>query len=433
MVGRLVGRYLVVKTLAAGGFGTVHLAVQHTMPSKKAAVKVLHPQDDPAMLELFLRKFKAEAEALAVVSHPNVVQLLDFGTQDDAPYMVMEFVEGARTLADEIRGRLRHGRGFSPGEIRSLLEQTANGLDAAHAKGITHRDIKPENLMLQSVAGNPMLVRIVDFGLARFEEHGTRTSKAMGTPTYMAPEQLALREVGPWTDLYALGVVAHELMTGRLPFSGRTAQEVFAKKISPTYDPLAELNDLHLPRMVEAFLRRSLARDPGNRYRTCSQFKAGLVDACRELEAAGPRYAASLDAPSASQTSVGESQATRLAEAPPRTGTLQPTEPRNASQQPATRGPARVSVEPLLRVETSSGRRRSWLPMLILAVGLVVAPLLLVPRLAQRPAQPDNQAPASQPATRELPEAPAAPADGAPAAPAKASAAACEPDCEARV
>jgi|GEM_PF-4954257 len=284
-VGKLIGRYLAVKVLGSGGFGTVHLALQHAMLSKKAAVKVLHPQEDPAVLAMLLKKFKAEAEALAVVSHPNVVQLLEYGTQDDSPYMVMEFVEGARTLKDEIQKRVLRGEGFTVAEVQSLLEQTVNGLEAAHSKGIIHRDIKPENLMLQTVAGNPLLVRIVDFGLAKFTEAGTRTSKAMGTPTYMAPEQLHQAGLGPWTDLYAVGVVAFELLTGRLPFPGRTSQEVVVKKIDPAYDPLSQVSDLHLQDGAVSFLRRALARDAENRYRTTEQFRMGLIEACKTLDA----------------------------------------------------------------------------------------------------------------------------------------------------
>jgi serine/threonine protein kinase len=283
----LVGKYLAVRLLGAGGFGTVFLALQHAMLSKKAALKILHVQEDPHVLESLIKKFKAEAEALAVISHPNVVQLLEYGTQDDAPYMVMEFVEGSRTLKSEVQERVLHGQGFTVHEVQSLLEQTAHGLEAAHSKGIIHRDIKPDNLMLQTVAGNPLLVRIVDFGLAKFTEAGTRTSKAMGTPTYMAPEQLRQEGLGPWTDLYAVGVVAFELLTGRLPFPGRTTQEVLAKKIDPAYDPLSQVQDLQLPEPVRSFLKRALARDPGNRYRNAGEFRTGLAQACDVLAGTG--------------------------------------------------------------------------------------------------------------------------------------------------
>jgi len=250
------------------------------MLTKQAALKLLNMQKDAAVLDLVLRKFRAEAETLSVVQHPNVVQFLEHGNHERRPYLVMEYVEDARTLRDEIRARETRGRGFSRDEVVALLEQTVNGLDAAHSKGVVHRDIKPENLMLQSVAGNPLLIRIVDFGLARFSEARTLTSKAMGTPQYMAPEQIRSQPPGPWTDLYALGVVAFELLTGRGPFPGRTSQEIIGKKIDHTYDPIATVQDLALSEPTVRFLRRALARDAEARYRSCDQFRAGLVDFC---------------------------------------------------------------------------------------------------------------------------------------------------------
>jgi len=439
LVGRLVGRFLAVKLLGMGGFGTVHLALQHAMLSKKAALKVLHPQDDPETLALLLKKFKAEAEALAVVSHPNVVQLLDYGTADDAPFLVMEYVEGARTLHDEIQERIGHGRGFTPDEIRALLEQTANGLDAAHAKGILHRDIKPENLMLQSVAGNPLLVRIVDFGLAKFDQAGTRTSKAMGTPTYMAPEQLRQQGLGPWTDLYAVGVVAYELLSSRLPFPGRTVQEIIAKKINPTYDPLADLGDLHLPPAAEDFLRRCLARDPNNRYRNAAQFKAGLADACQALGDPGraaPRGpSTALDAElahlAAGEKKRADKETVRLFDdkvlnvAPPRP----PTAARPATPKP----PAAAAPSPVrLRLEEEKPRTSRLAiglgALALLALGLTIG-LGLTGRSSSPTPGPEAPAPAAAaPVATPLPATPATPDP----APAPKAAAACEPDCDER-
>jgi len=133
--------------------------------------------------------------------------------------------------------------------------------------------------MLQVVEGNPLLVRIVDFGLAKFTEERTSSSKAMGTPAYMAPEQLLQRDLGPWTDLYAVGVVAFGLLTGRRPYPGRTSQEIIAKKVDPAYDPLERIIDVPLPELVRAFLRRALARDTAERFRTGQAFREALEKA----------------------------------------------------------------------------------------------------------------------------------------------------------
>jgi uncharacterized protein (TIGR02145 family) len=283
LVGRLLGRYLLVRTIGAGGFGTVYLALQQNMPSKKAAVKVLHRVEDPLALDANLKKFQGEAEAMAAISHPNVVHLLDYGRQDDAPFLVMEYVEGGRSLKEEVQDRALSGCGFSTEEVCAILRQVVDGLAAAHAKGIIHRDVKPENLMLQPVSGNPLFIRILDFGLAKFTERGTQTSKLFGTPTYMAPEQLMQRGFGPWTDLYAVGVVAFDLLTGRRPFPGHTHQEILGRKLDPDYDPLSVVSDLNLDPALIAFLRKSLAREPEARYRSGEEFRAGLEEVRRAL------------------------------------------------------------------------------------------------------------------------------------------------------
>jgi serine/threonine protein kinase len=123
------------------------------------------------------------------------------------------------------------------GVVRHVLEQVLNALEAAHALDIVHRDIKPDNVMLQSVPGDPCFVRVLDFGLARFLESQRETSLLLGTPAFMAPEQVTREGIGPWTDLYALGVLAFEMLTGRRPFDGETPQEVLAKKLDPDFDP----------------------------------------------------------------------------------------------------------------------------------------------------------------------------------------------------
>jgi serine/threonine protein kinase len=353
LIGRPIGGYLPVDLLGTGGFGRVYLALQRAMLAKKAAVKLLHVQEEAAVLELVLRKFRSEAEALAVINHPNVVQFLEYGTHDGSPYLVMEFVEGARTLGDEIQRKALHGDGFSTDEIRSVVAQIVNGLEAAHTRGVIHRDIKPENLMLQDVAGNPLFVRLVDFGLARFTEAGTCTSKAMGTPRYMAPEQLHMQQTGPWTDLYALGVVAFEMLTGRGPFPGRTNQEIIVKKIDHDYDPLTPVRDLHLPSEVERFLRRALARDRENRYQSCSQFRAGFAEACVALQMGG--VSDRTEAPLTQSCPDDPPDHLRGKEEPTEGGT-----PRGEAlaERDASRGPIKVGVDGLERARAELERLR---------------------------------------------------------------------------
>ena len=276
MVGRMIDDYLVAEVLGAGGFGKVYLALQ--MPIRlRAALKLLHRDArDPAVARAMVQKFFGEAQALAALAHPNIVRLLKYGVHEDGPYLVMEYVAGARTLKDEVGERAARGEHLDAGTARHILRQIIDGLDAAHQLHIIHRDIKPENVMLQAVAGNAHFVRVVDFGLAKFVAERTETSMAMGTPVYMAPEQLLRRHIGPWTDLYAVGVIAYELMTGRRPFGGGTVEQIVAAKLDAGFDPLHAIADIDVPAAAARFFKKALARDTGDRYPDASAFRQDL-------------------------------------------------------------------------------------------------------------------------------------------------------------
>ena len=275
LIGRRIEKYLPVRVLGAGGFGTVYLALQ--LPIRmQVALKLLHRNMDPAVLEQQIAKFEGEARALATLNHPNVVRLIDYGRDGETPFLVMEFVDGARTLRHAMAGPLGAGQPLSNDLARHVLRQACDGLEAAHARGLVHRDVKPDNVMLQDVAGNPNLVRILDFGLAKFVESGSSTSHAMGTPAYLAPEQMGKRHIGPWTDVYALGVIAFEMLVGRRPFPGETVQEMLGRKIDPTYDPVRALAVGRVGPALCAFLSDALARDPSDRLPTVAAFRERL-------------------------------------------------------------------------------------------------------------------------------------------------------------
>jgi serine/threonine-protein kinase len=290
-VGLRLDEYLIVDRLGAGGFGKVYLALQLPIELRAALKLMERPPGapDPAVM---VRKFEDEARALARLTHSNIVRLYKYGSFGGAPYLVMEYVVGGRTLRTEISERALRGAVIDAGLAERILVQVLNALEAAHRAGIIHRDIKPENVMLQEEAGDPFHVRVVDFGLAKFTEEGGESSLFMGTPMYLAPEQLLRRPVGPWTDFYALGVMSFELLTGRRAFGGRTAQEILAKKLDPDYDPLAELTGGGVPaEAARAFFRQALARDPEQRYRTAAEFAQGLGAACAAYVRAGTAQA----------------------------------------------------------------------------------------------------------------------------------------------
>jgi serine/threonine protein kinase len=308
LIGQVVAGYLVVDVIGQGGFGLVYRALQLPVRRRplQVALKLMKhgPDGDPATGALVMGKFEGEADALASLSHPNVVRLLGYGSHEGAPYIVMEYVDNARTLGDETAHRARSAINFAPGEIAHVLKQALNGLEAAHRQDIVHRDIKPDNIMLQAVVGEPMLVRLLDFGLAKFVDERTRTSVTAGTPMYMAPEQLRLGSIGPWTDIYALTVIAFELLTGRRAFAG-SYQEVCARKLDPHYDPLSAVQVVGLPDAAAQFLRRGLAAAPEARYPSCAAMREGLDLAFAALATWAPPTPVSLAGLVSSQPASG--------------------------------------------------------------------------------------------------------------------------------
>jgi len=277
-IGRRIDDYLVVDLLGRGGFGKVFLVLQAPLWMKGALKLMDQVTEDPEMARALARKFEGEARALARLSHPNVVRLHKYGTAGDLPFLVMEYVEG-RTLQAEMRGVASRGERMPLGVVRHVLEQVLNALEAAHALDIVHRDIKPDNVMLQSVPGDPCFVRVLDFGLARFLESQRETSLLLGTPAFMAPEQVTREGIGPWTDLYALGVLAFEMLTGRRPFDGETPQEVLAKKLDPDFDPVAPETAPEVSEALRDFLRRAMHRDPESRFRQAARFREAMEEA----------------------------------------------------------------------------------------------------------------------------------------------------------
>jgi serine/threonine protein kinase len=275
-LGQCIGEYLLVDVLGSGGFGKVYLALQLPILMKTALKVMDRTESDPELADALGRRFEGEAAALATLNHPNIVRLLKYGVFQGLPYLVMEYIEGNRTLRTEMQSGSLAGDSIDPEVIAKILRQILNALDAAHARNIVHRDVKPENIMMQEVSGDQLFVKVLDFGLAKFVEERSETSLMIGTPAYMAPEQITRKNIGPWTDLYALGVLLFRLVTGRQPFVGDSTQETYAMKLDPTYDPMTQADGLDLPPELTAFLRQSIARDPGSRYSSAKEFRVAF-------------------------------------------------------------------------------------------------------------------------------------------------------------
>ena len=277
MIGTMAGDFLIVDKVGAGGFGKVFLALQSPLFRLRGALKLIDfPSDNAVVVQALSEKFQGEAEALADLTHPNIVRLLKYGMHGKKPYLVMEYVKDAATLRHEISVRAKRQTGFTHEQLKDVFDQILNGLEAAHAQNIIHRDVKPENVMLQEVVGNPMHVKILDFGTAKFVENRADTKWPLGSPSYMAPEQVNLKGIGPWSDLYAVGVMIYELLTGHRPFPGKTENEIVSYKMDESFDPFKPVEKLGFPDEVMSFLRKALERDHENRYRSVEEFRGEM-------------------------------------------------------------------------------------------------------------------------------------------------------------
>ena len=260
----LQNRYLVEELLGCGGFANVYLA-RHVQTGGKVAVKVLHP----SMLanEAAVRRFRVEAENTCKLQSQHTVRISDFGRRPDgSSYLVMEFIEGRPlTKILEAEGHI------SPARTVRVVDQVLRSLAEAHSKGVVHRDIKPENIMLANQFGEPDFAKVLDFGISRFlAGSGVGTFGALGTPKYMSPEQCRGLKADHRADLYSVGVVAFEMLSGRLPFEseadGKEKLVAFmAAHIKETPPRVRDLAPQSVPAALDDLVANLLAKDPEDR------------------------------------------------------------------------------------------------------------------------------------------------------------------------
>ncbi|MEP7340063.1 MAG: serine/threonine-protein kinase, partial [Acidobacteriota bacterium] len=272
-MGQRVGPYQVVRELGRGGMGVVYLAERADGEfDKQVAIKLLPSGADAQARQ----RFRRERQILADLEHPNIARLLDGGTLDEQPYVVMEFVPG-----QSLRERLR-ARGALPlAEINTIVQQVCAGLAAAHGHGVIHRDIKPENLIVAYPGGDggQPEVKILDFGIAKLQQQATteqtQTAVILGTVRYMSPEQAAgagLAEVDARADLYSLGVVIYEMLTGAPAFAGDSYASVLAQHLYVKPMPPHEAHpELAIPHAVSDVVVKALAKAPAARQQSAGQ------------------------------------------------------------------------------------------------------------------------------------------------------------------
>jgi len=354
----IAGRYRLERRLGSGGMSTVHLALDQRL-ERYVAIKLLaeHLADDPA----FVSRFQREAQAAAKLIHPNIVQVFDSGLDEQSGqhFIVMEYIEG-RSCAEILRDQ-----GWVPvQEAVSIVEQACEGLHYAHRHGVIHRDVKPGNL-LRSAEGQ---VKLADFGIAKAAEQSsiTQVGSVLGTAAYLSPEQARGQDAGPQADIYALGVVAYQLISGRLPYEASSLSELVLLQQERPPPRLDALVAGVTPQLADA-VETALALDPAQRFASAAEMAEAIV------------------AGATGQTVPAATQALRTA-AVPRTTVL----PRTSATAPPPRlrprpgPPPRIATAPPVQTkQRGKGVRRAAVALLValaVAGGAVAAAVLTAPK-----------------------------------------------------
>lgn len=271
----LEGRYQILKELGRGGMGIVFQA-QDKQLNEQVAIKILSPllsHDAEA-----IARMKREVSSARRITHPNVIRIHDIAEANGLHYVSMEFFHGTN-----LRDHVKQSGALSQMQAYNIASQLCDGLEAAHRQGVIHRDLKSQNVIIDHANH----VKIIDFGLARTAqaEGMTATGLIMGTPEYMAPEQVAGKKVDERADIYSLGIILYELFTGRVPFTGDSAIAVGFKQLREKPSPPREKNPQLSPEL-EALILKTLEKDPALRFRSVTELKSALENAILQPHAA---------------------------------------------------------------------------------------------------------------------------------------------------
>ena len=364
-VGQQISHYEVLGKLGAGGMGEVHLALD-TRLNRKVAIKLL-PTEFTSNVERVTR-FEQEARAASALNHPNIMTVYEIGEVEQRRYIVTEYIEGQtlrQRMASAPQGRIRLS------EALEMAAQVAGALQAAHEAGITHRDIKPENVMVRQHG----LVKVLDFGLAKpsnrptdsrlseMDKLSTRDGVVMGTVSYMSPEQARGEKVDHRTDIFSLGVMVYEMLSGLRPFDGATASDVVAAVLTKDPEPLGQVAPA-VPAGVQRVVTRCLEKQPGKRFQSASDLSFALQALAEPMAISAPPRGSSIGR----IASLGVVAAIIVALAIPAARHLRETSQPELRLQivtPSTKAPYQFALSPdgrhIAFLASGSGPQRLWL------------------------------------------------------------------------
>jgi serine/threonine-protein kinase len=278
IIGRtFFGEYEAKRALGRGGMGAVYLATQKSI-GHDVAIKVLN--DRAAQSDEHVKRFHREAKVISVLTHPNIVRVLIFGrTEDDLLCLALEYVDG-KPLSEVVElGDMDELR------IIKIMKQLCSAVYEAHELGIVHRDLKPKNILLTRFRGDPDFVKVLDFGIAKLlepdDDDDTQLTKAgiiYGSPHYMSPEQAQATEIDHRTDIYALGCILYELITGDKPFNAKTPATVLRKQVNEQPVPLEQAAPLKASDKMSEIVRKAMAKSPDERYQTGLEMFTALLE-----------------------------------------------------------------------------------------------------------------------------------------------------------
>jgi eukaryotic-like serine/threonine-protein kinase len=371
----IAGRYRIEGRLGVGGMSTVHLAFDSRL-ERYVAIKLLaeHLADDPT----FVSRFRREALAAARLVHPNIVQVFDFGFDQGhhQHFIVMEHVSG-RSCAELLRDR---GHLDVPEGV-SIITQACRGLDYAHRNGVVHRDVKPGNLLVS----DSDVVKLADFGIARAADQSsiTQVGSVLGTAAYLSPEQARGEEAGPRADLYSLGVVSYQLLSGRLPYEAASLSELALKQQRESPIPLDELNPT-VPRALALAVSMALAIDQHARPNDAMELAEAITEGAQGIMPAGAE-GANFATSSSTQLLDQRDDATAATRLSPRSGaprtaqtragqgrTARSAEPRRVPARRPEPAPSRRAAPPERRSRGGRGFRRMMGLLALVAVFALV-------------------------------------------------------------